>query len=399
MQESNELQNYLPDDSEQLITKLADLNEELQTENELQKMKLSELNCQKQTALSDNQRLSAELQAVLQDLKRLKIENKSLQVQIQKDSSERQTLLSELQILTEKLSAEHEQGRMLYSENQKLISRVRQVTAENESLQNSDLELKKAEELQKKNALDLKKIEEEKKRLKKEMTGLCDRENSLNGRERAVAKRESNIGQTEKEIKLTAEKKTRAEIASAERKYKNISEKEISAFKDKFELSMWFLSMYAIATTLFTALSSNRILSDVVSAGKTTSKCVLFFEDFFDTIGEIASGVGENINQPVVSAIVSGIAGILAELLRILIVIGFIGFVVAQLISVYKDCCCNWYSFGVLLATVGVLVWFADTMPMNVVLLLILSHLVYMFIQWYIKGYRENHNPDDIFRR
>ena len=82
----------------------------------------------------------------------------------------------------------------------------------------------------------------------------------------------------------------------------------------------------------------------------------------------------------------------MAESLCILIIIGIIGFIVAQLISVYKDCCWKWDSVGVLLATIGTLVWFADTMPINVILLLILSHLVYMFIQWYIKGYQENHN-------
>ncbi len=120
-----------------------------------------------------------------------------------------------------------------------------------------------------------------------------------------------------------------------------------------------------------------------MSAGKTTSKCLLWIEGFLDNIWKGATGIGENISHPIVSAIVSGTAGILAELLCILIVIGIIGLIVAQLISVYKDCCCNWYSFGVLLATVGVLVWFADTMPINVVLLLILTQIGCIGVQWY----------------
>ena len=43
----------------------------------------------------------------------------------------------------------------------------------------------------------------------------------------------------------------------------------------------------------------------------------------------------------------------------------------------------------VALVCLAVLVWGAEFMPLNIVLLLILSHAAYIVVRWYIDGWRE----------
>lgn len=54
-------------------------------------------------------------------------------------------------------------------------------------------------------------------------------------------------------------------------------------------------------------------------------------------------------------------------------------------VNVYQEYCSDEISLLV------VLIWFAEFMPLNIVFRLILSHIVYIGVRWYIKGYKENH--------
>lgn len=110
---------YSPEEIEQLIA----LTEELQTENEQQREELRELHRQKQIDLSDNHRLSEELQASLQNITTLRSSVEKLKTKLQQEEmmhrrtqqklSEQQMLSSQVQKLTQQLSEKQKQLQML----------------------------------------------------------------------------------------------------------------------------------------------------------------------------------------------------------------------------------------------------------------------------------------------
>ena len=61
------------------------------------------------------------------------------------------------------------------------------------------------------------------------------------------------------------------------------------------------------------------------------------------------------------------------------------------LVDCYTTHCWDEISPLVALISLAILVWGAELMPLNIVLLLILSHVAYIVIRWYIDDYRENH--------
>ena len=120
MQENNELPTYSPEEVEQLIA----MTEELQTENEQQREELRKLNRQIQTFSSDNQRLSAELRAAIQNTKKLKQAEAEKQ-QLQRSLQEQSKLMKQLcessdSEMPKKLNVKlNEQEKLLLKEKEK----------------------------------------------------------------------------------------------------------------------------------------------------------------------------------------------------------------------------------------------------------------------------------------
>ena len=77
------------------------------------------------------------------------------------------------------------------------------------------------------------------------------------------------------------------------------------------------------------------------------------------------------------------------------VIFGIIGLVIffcgRTVVNVYQKYCYDEISLFVVLISITVLVWFAETMPLNIILILILSHVLYIVVRWYVKGYKENH--------
>ena len=59
------------------------------------------------------------------------------------------------------------------------------------------------------------------------------------------------------------------------------------------------------------------------------------------------------------------------------------------LVNCYTKHCLDEISPLVALISLAILVWGAKLMPLNIVLLLIISHAAYIFVRWYIDGYKE----------
>lgn len=130
------------------------------------------------------------------------------------------------------------------------------------------------------------------------------------------------------------------------------------------------------------SFKSERVVSDCIGAFNTTISTLMTIINGIDSISRQITGiigVPESIAVIFVAAVVLGI-------------IGLIGFFGGKTVSkLYQDCCYDEISLLVALVNVAVLIWFADFMLLNIVLMLILSHIGYIGIRWYIKGYKENH--------
>lgn len=100
-----------------------------------------------------------------------------------------------------------------------------------------------------------------------------------------------------------------------------------------------------------------------------------------------------NISEKMASYI--GIPNIVILIIVVAVVFGIIGVIVffggRAVINIYQNYCYDEISLFVVLISIAVLVWFAELMPLNIVLILILSHIVYIGVRWCIKGYKENH--------
>lgn len=341
----DESQNYLPDDSEQLITELVDLNEELQTENE-----------------------------------QYRTENKALQEQIQTLSSDRQRLLSTVQRLTKAHSEQNEQVQLLLSDNRKLKSRVAEQAEMIERLNESDLELKKAEELQ--NSL-----KEKEKNWK----------NELETSKKAVLRSEQKANTAIANARAEKEKaeKAKSEYDNLIANQMNIVQKKAESlneyYRNRCQLKWFVILLYGVLSTLFTCMQSERIIADCTGF-------VMAIKDFFINglnkiinIAEKAGNIGDKIEQPIVSKIASISLNLIVFVTISCAIIAVIYFVGKFVINVYKENCFDEISLFVVAVSVAVLVWFADFMPLNIILMLILSHVLYIVVRWYIKGYKENH--------
>lgn len=58
--------------------------------------------------------------------------------------------------------------------------------------------------------------------------------------------------------------------------------------------------------------------------------------------------------------------------------------------NVYQKYCYDEISLFIVLISIAVLVWFADFMSLNIILMLILSHILYIAVRRYV-GYKQNH--------
>lgn len=167
---------------------------------------------------------------------------------------------------------------------------------------------------------------------------------------------------------------------------KKLTEKRAEELNDQFRIK-WQWTMFSLIAcfglaTLFTGYKSERVASDCIDAFNSVRNIVMMV---FNGINNISVKIADSVGVPefialiIIAVVAFGIIGL---------IVFFSGKAVANL---YQDCCYDEISLFVALVSIVVLVWFADYMPLNIVLMLILSHIVYIGVRWYIKGYKENH--------
>ena len=138
--------------------------------------------------------------------------------------------------------------------------------------------------------------------------------------------------------------------------------------------------LYGFLATIFTAVSSPRFSGDILAAGKFIGG--LFFElwDFSVLLFSLAWSLNEKIPLTVLNVIVPGLLAVLGFLVIFAGTLTAVGFVIYLICGLYGVCIADRLSAAVALASLAILVWFADTLtflPWNLLAVFLISHAVY----------------------
>ncbi len=200
----------------------------------------------------------------------------------------------------------------------------------------------------------------------------------------AEKKANTAILQANSEKEKAANKKS--EYDSLINSQKKLVEKKAMELNDHFRIQwqwvMLILIIYGGLATLFTGYKSERVKSDCMSAFNAVISTLMTIINGIESVSvQISDTIG--VPEPVVVIFVA------------IVTFGIIGAVVffggKAILKLYQEYCYDEISLVVALVSIAILIWFAELIPLNIVLMLILSHIGYIGIRWYIKDYKENH--------
>ena len=156
---------------------------------------------------------------------------------------------------------------------------------------------------------------------------------------------------------------------------------------------MFLLAWYSIATTLFTAILSPVFLNDCITFFGTIGKGIInLFREFVtgaDSFGQLSNGISNSIVSGIVYwLIVAIVMGSLFIITGFLIVgIGY------QVGKIYRKYCWDIISVMVALMSIAITIYFGEWIksgiPINLIVLLLVVHVVYIGIRCYVKDWRE----------
>lgn len=150
------------------------------------------------------------------------------------------------------------------------------------------------------------------------------------------------------------------------------------------------LLLYGVLTTVFTAVRSEVFVSDFKTFFVAIWQFIVNALQLLFKGGQWASQLGDKIPQPVVATIVHYLL-LIVFVGGIAIGVGFLIFLGAsKVFEFYTKDYADTMSLAVFLISLAVLVYFAEpirvVIPINLLLMLILVHIVYVLIRWYVKG-------------
>jgi len=246
-------------------------------------------------------------------------------------------------------------------------------------LQSSDEQLRHAEELKKQSE----KQEKQAKERERQATITADKAQREANAAIAAAKKKEAEAQT---AKNAAEQTKRQQKSLIQEKAEELQDQ----FRNKWAAAAAVLLTYSLLATVLTAFKSERCVSDITAAGQLIGKVVMGIFNVIYTLATGAGSVGAHIQQPIVSTIVTYLLAIIVATLCMAVIGAGLFFGGKALVNCYTEHCWDEISPLVAFVSLAILVWGAEIMPLNIVLLLILSHAAYIVVRWYIDGYKES---------
>lgn len=195
-------------------------------------------------------------------------------------------------------------------------------------------------------------------------------------------------GQIDKKAQNLVESKLNALHGVYEAKQRSLDRK-FKAKTASYDSCMLGLLLYGVLTTVFTAVRSEAFVSDFKTFFEVVWGFLLTCFGWLENGANFMAQIGDKIPQEIVATIVHW-------LLWFIVLFGVgIGAVVLLLIGIAK--LVKWYaeeyadntSLGFALVSLALSIFFAEEirafLPINLLLLLILVHIVYVLIRWYVK--------------
>jgi len=170
-----------------------------------------------------------------------------------------------------------------------------------------------------------------------------------------------------------------------EKKYKNMT--------TSYESVLFLLAWYSITTTLFTAILSPVFLNDCITFFGTLGKGIAsLLQEFIagaDSFGQLSNEIPNSIVSGIVYWLIAAIViGILFIITGLPIV--WIGY---QVEKIYRKYCWDIISIMVAIMSTAIIIYFGEwiksIIPINLIVLLLLVHVVYIGIRCYVKDWQE----------
>lgn len=285
----------------------------------------------------------------------------------------------------------------LLSEKQELVStvaeqgkRIAEQTEQIEKLNEADNVLKLNAELKKQNE----KLKQDKLNAEQEAEATVSsvkREYEAKGRELdrrigEAAKQSASLKSERQSISQDVEQRATAKYLDQKKELDRKFKAQTASY-DSFLLG---LLLYGVLTTVFTAVRSEAFVSDFKTFFMVIWQFIVNAFQLLLKGGQWASQLGDKIPQPVVATIVHYLL-LIVFVGGIAIGVGFLIFLGAsKVFEFYTEDYADTMSLAVFLISLAVSVYFAEpiraVIPINLLLLLILVHIVYVLIRWYVKG-------------
>lgn len=170
-------------------------------------------------------------------------------------------------------------------------------------------------------------------------------------------------------------------------------EKKYKQMTTGYESLMFLLAWYSIATTLFTAILSPVFLNDCITFFGTIGKGIInLFREFVtgaDSFGQLSNGISNSIVSGIVYWLIVAIVMAILFIITGFLIIG-IGYQVGK---IYRKYCWDIISIMMAIMSTAIVIyfdeWIKSVIPINLIVLLLLVHVVYIGIRCYVKDWRE----------
>lgn len=303
-----------------------------------------------------------------------------LEHQISELSSINSTLMSELRKKSEII--------VKLNEKEEIYNKSDLIKKQNAELEKRNRELEQSEQNARQEAMtEVSAVKEECAKRERIAESKAQEADRLKSHLKAV---EADLsGQIDKKAQNLVESKLNALHGVYEAKQRSLDRK-FKAKTASYDSCMLGLLLYGVLTTVFTAVRSEAFVSDFKTFFKVVWGFLLTCFGWLENGANFMAQIGDKIPQEIVATIVHW-------LLWFIVLFGVgIGAVVLLLIGIAK--LVKWYaeeyadntSLGFALVSLALSIFFAEEirafLPINLLLLLILVHIVYVLIRWYVKG-------------
>ena len=374
-------------DSLELQEQLMNQLEEMQTEIDQYKLTIADL--QSEVSKKDSQ-----LSEVLEQAETLSRENSSLNSQL--EQARQSANSSEVYQLREAISELRKDNRQksetIKSLNERIgtLSESDNVLKQNAELKQKNSELQRSEQNARQEAKAT--VSAVKEQYASKQAELERKIASAEYRERQASTLEANLShQADTRAQKLAENKLKALQGEYEAKKRSL-DSEYKTLTVGYEGFLLGCLLYSVLVTLFTAVRSERFVSDFKAFFSTIWAFLLTALEKLLQLAKWASQIGDKIPQEIVAFIVHWLV-----LIAVVVLVGggailllFIG--VEWVYQNYKSDYADTTSLAVALASLAISVFFAEpiraVIPINLLLLLIITHVLYVGVRWYIKGWR-----------